>query len=218
MHPTHIFLGAIGTITETSQMQYDAFNQAFQNLGVKYQWPRDEYIASLSGSGGKNRLADIRLSDGSQLSDEQIAALHSEKTKIFDRMMIEDGIKLRNGVEGLIASSRQDKIKLIWATTTVQENIDAIFSAAGDQLQQSDFAKITNRSYVDSNKPAPEIYEKLMGELGLDASAILVIEDSVTGIAAAKSAGLTAIAFPGEFTKDQDFSAADRTIASLSEI
>jgi len=52
----------------------------------------------------------------------------------------------------------------------------------------------------------------------LDTAAIIVIEDSITGIAAAKSAGLTAIAFPGEFTKDHDFTAADRIIHSLSEI
>jgi len=157
MQPTHILLGGIGTIAETSQMQFDAFNQAFQNLGIEYQWSRDAYIASLSGSGGKNRLADIRLPDGSQLNDEQIAALHSEKTKIFDSMMIENGIMLRAGVTELIAASRQNKIKLVWATTTVQENIDAVFSAADDQLQVSDFAKITNKSYVSNNKPAPEV-------------------------------------------------------------
>jgi beta-phosphoglucomutase-like phosphatase (HAD superfamily) len=45
-----------------------------------------------------------------------------------------------------------------------------------------------------------------------------VIEDSESGVIAAKAAGMKVIAVPNRYTKHQDFSKADKIVKSLSEI
>ena len=65
-------------------------------------------------------------------------------------------------------------------------------------------------------KPAPDIYLLACERLGVAPSEALALEDSVSGIAAAKAAGLTCIAVPQY--AEIDASAADRVVASLEEL
>lgn len=46
----------------------------------------------------------------------------------------------------------------------------------------------------------------------------LVLEDAEAGVAAAKVAGMKAIAVPNRFTKNHDFSKADLVVHSLGKI
>jgi HAD superfamily hydrolase (TIGR01509 family) len=65
-------------------------------------------------------------------------------------------------------------------------------------------------------KPAPDIYLLACERLGVAPAEALALEDSASGIAAAKEAGLTCIAVP-QFA-EIDVSAADRIIDSLEEL
>ena len=38
-----IFLGSIGTIVETSEIQRRAFNSAFKKCGVPWLWEKEQY-------------------------------------------------------------------------------------------------------------------------------------------------------------------------------
>ena len=60
------------------------------------------------------------------------------------------------------------------------------------------------------------IYLRACQDLGVDPSEALALEDSASGVAAAKAAGLTCIAVP-QFA-ETDVSAADRIIDSLEEL
>jgi beta-phosphoglucomutase-like phosphatase (HAD superfamily) len=46
----------------------------------------------------------------------------------------------------------------------------------------------------------------------------LVIEDSESGVVAAKAAGMKVIAVPNKYTKHQDFSKADKIVENSSQI
>ena len=65
-------------------------------------------------------------------------------------------------------------------------------------------------------KPAPDIYLLACERLGVSPEEALALEDSASGVAAAKAAGLTCIAVP-QFA-EIDVSAADRIIDSLEEL
>ena len=67
-----------------------------------------------------------------------------------------------------------------------------------------------------SRKPAPDIYLLTCERLGVEPADALALEDSASGIAAAKAAGLTCIAVP-QFA-ETDVSAADRVIDSLEDL
>lgn len=65
----------------------------------------------------------------------------------------------------------------------------------------TDFDFIVTRDDVTLGKPDPEIYYLIARELLVSPRECLVIEDSVTGITAARGAGMSCIAVTTEFTR-----------------
>jgi HAD superfamily hydrolase (TIGR01509 family) len=70
---------------------------------------------------------------------------------------------------------------------------------------------------VERGKPFPDIYEKAVEMMGVDAKNCISFEDTGHGVEAAKDAGLTCLAIPSEFTEKQDFSRADARFENLKE-
>lgn len=71
---------------------------------------------------------------------------------------------------------------------------------------------------VEAIKPHPAVYLAALEKLGVTAREAFAIEDSTTGIAAAKAAGLYCIAIANSVTQALDLSKADRRITSLADI
>jgi beta-phosphoglucomutase-like phosphatase (HAD superfamily) len=69
---------------------------------------------------------------------------------------------------------------------------------------------------VSHSKPAPDIYLEICRRLGVSPADALALEDSASGVAAAKAAGLACIAVPQY--AETDVTAADRVIDSLEEL
>ncbi len=218
MNYSVVIFGGIGSLVETSALQYAAFNQAFANAGVDFHWSRADYIASLASTGGRNRLADLVSSGDIQLSDAQIAQIHAEKTRVFNAMLADTVLPLRPGVAAMLSRARDAGIKVAWATTTSQANIDAVVGATNGALAREMFAMVGNDHLITRQKPDPEIYTKIVAMFGIDSATGLAIEDSPTGVRAAKAAKIYTVAFPGAMQIDSDFTAADRVVHNLDAV
>ena len=218
MKPSHIIFGGIGTLVETSEYQYQAYNTALMLNDIDYYWERKDYVASLSLSGGTLRLEKILMANGSRLTSEQIVNVHSDKTRVFNTLIRERGLKLREGGDELIAFCLNREVKLAWATTTSQDNIDAITDSLGNDLLVQSLVKITNSTFVENPKPNSEIYQKMMIHLDITEKDVIAIEDSPSGVKSSSDAGITTLAFPGEMNSGKDFSAAHKIISDLSEV
>jgi HAD superfamily hydrolase (TIGR01509 family) len=79
------------------------------------------------------------------------------------------------------------------------------------------FACLVGRDQVEQGKPAPDPYLLACRRLGLPAEACLAVEDTPTGVAAARAAGVTVIACPTELTAHLDFAAAHHRVVRLEE-
>ncbi len=218
MKLSHVIFGGIGTLVETSEYQYQAYNTALMLNDIDYHWEREDYVASLSISGGPLRLEKIVMEDGSRLTSEQIANVHLDKTRVFNTLIRERGLKLREGADELIAFCLNRGIKLAWATTTRQDNIDAITESLANDLLVKSLLKITNSTFVESPKPNSEIYQKMMMYLDITADDVIAIEDSPSGVKSSSDAGIATLAFPGEMNSGKDFSSALKIISDLSEV
>ena len=64
-------------------------------------------------------------------------------------------------------------------------------------------------------KPAPDLFLEAARRLGTAPEDCLVIEDSLNGVTAAKSAGMTVWAVPNRVTAGLDFASADRVLTGL---
>jgi HAD superfamily hydrolase (TIGR01509 family) len=67
-------------------------------------------------------------------------------------------------------------------------------------------------------KPAPDLYLAATAALGVAPNEAIAVEDSPTGIAAAKAAGLCCVAVPNRLTAHRDLSAADVVVPSLADL
>ncbi len=107
----------------------------------------------------------------------------------------------RRGVPQASASSSPRRI--------VEANIAAV--GVGDHLT----ARLAREDVADG-KPAPDLYLAAAGALGLEPAHCLAVEDTSTGVAAAKAAGLRVIAWPHAMTETMDFSQADWRLDDLA--
>jgi HAD superfamily hydrolase (TIGR01509 family) len=72
-----------------------------------------------------------------------------------------------------------------------------VIAAALEGLGLADtFAAVVSSDEVAAGKPAPDVYLETARRLGADATRVLVVEDSVNGIRAAKAAGMRVVLVP----------------------
>ena len=208
-----ILFGSIGTLLETSELQRTAFNQAFSENGLDWNWNQAQYQNLLKKSGGRQRIEDYAAQQGVEVDAKK---LHNEKTKIFDDFMVSGNVLLRPGVANLIEQALDNGIKLAFVTSTSKDNVDAVFQALKNQLNRSNFSFIGNDKMVSNSKPKPDIYLKALSELNLEAQDCIAIEDTEVSMQSALAASIKCIGFPGAFAKDNDFSSAILVTDNLS--
>lgn len=80
------------------------------------------------------------------------------------------------------------------------------------------FQTVATGDDVTHNKPAPDVYQFAAAQLGVSPEQCLVFEDSLPGLTAAKSAGMTVVAVRNHFTRNLNFAQADRIINNLAEV
>lgn len=139
---------------------------------------------------------------GPALVDELIDEMHAElQLQVGGRPGAVELIERLRGRTrlGLASNSPRRLVDAALATARLGDAFDAIVT--------SDDAAF---------KPAPDLYLLACERLGVAPVDALALEDSPSGVAAAKAAGLTCIAVP-QFA-ETDVSAADRIIDSLEDL
>jgi beta-phosphoglucomutase-like phosphatase (HAD superfamily) len=80
------------------------------------------------------------------------------------------------------------------------------------------FDVVVTGDQVAHRKPAPDVYLAAALRLGVDPQRSVAIEDSGPGIAAARAAGMKAVAIPHWLTEGHDLRGADLTVAHAGEL
>jgi HAD superfamily hydrolase (TIGR01509 family) len=80
------------------------------------------------------------------------------------------------------------------------------------------FEAVVTAEDVVRRKPAPDVYLEAVRRLAADPRQSVAIEDSGPGVAAARAAGLKAIAIPHWLTEQHDLASADLVVASAGEL
>jgi HAD superfamily hydrolase (TIGR01509 family) len=91
------------------------------------------------------------------------------------------------GVRELIAGLRERRVPIAVASSSLPEWIDALLNGLG--LAHA-FDALVSASMVQHPKPAPDIYLEATRRLGSEPGQTIGIEDTPTGLASAKAAGL----------------------------
>lgn len=205
-----------GTLADTERDGHrPAFNAAFAEAGLDWEWTVERYGELLAVTGGKERIRHyidryrpgFRPPAGAGDLESLIAALHRRKTAHYVERLAAGGIPLRPGVLRLLREARAAGVRLAIATTTTPENVDALLAAAPEPGLADWFEVIAAGDVVPRKKPAPDIFTLALAQLDLPAAACVAIEDSDNGARAALAAGLRALVVTlSTYTREQDFS------------
>jgi HAD superfamily hydrolase (TIGR01509 family) len=128
------------------------------------------------------------------------------------RAILSGGLHAFDDAVGLLG--RLD-VPVAVASNSDRWRLDAVLAAAG---LSGRFKVSVGADEVSQPKPAPDVYLRAAELLAMDSAQCLVIEDSPTGIAAARTAGMGVIAVDrGHFSREL-LENADQVVGSLDEI
>ena len=213
-----------GTLADTELAHLAAFNQAFSQEGIGWQWDVPLYTQLLEVSGGKERMLhywkqvrpDVTdLGNGVQAT---IARLHELKTAAYEQAVRDGAVQLRPGVLALIEAAHAEGLRLAIATTTSPVNIVALLRRAIGPDWQRFFTVVEDASTAPRKKPDPMVYQQTLARLAVPAAACLAFEDSANGLMAARTAKLATIVTPNDFTAHHDFTGALRVLPDLAGV
>lgn len=217
-----------GTLADTERDGHRvAFNAAFADAGLDWEWSVPLYGELLRVTGGKERIRTYLAEHRpdfvpSEPLDDFIRGLHQRKTAHYTQMMRAGGIGLRPGVLRLLREAMDAGIRLAIATTTTPANVSALLSAVAVPghypALEHWFEVVAAGDVVPAKKPAPDIFSLALAQLELPATACVAVEDSDNGVRSALGAGLDALLVTvSSYTQDQDLGDAALVVDGLGE-
>ena len=211
-----------GTMADTEEAHRQAFNAAFVEHSLFWDWDRPVYTELLKISGGQERIAayveTLQVASGEKESlREMVGAIHRTKQRIYNEVISDGGVPLRHGVARLLREARAAGKQLAIVATTATANVEPLITKALSEDAYYWFKAIVSADHVAHKKPAPDLYELVLSELALPAAECVAFEDSASGVKAAKAAGLFTIVTPTLWTRRQDLSGADLFLYDLGE-
>ncbi|MEL6550008.1 MAG: HAD-IA family hydrolase [Pseudomonadota bacterium] len=215
MPHTALFLGSIGVLSETSDLQRQAFNRAFAEGGLDWVLTPEHYADLLLQQGGRARIARVAEAKGAR-DDVDIDALYAAKQAQFQALLNDHGTPARPGVRELLAAAGQRGMLRAFVTSTSGIQVQTVLMGLRGAVRSSDFDYIGERRFIENPKPAPDIYQHAMETLGVDPGDVLCIEDTPESAEAAQAAGLTVIGFPGAPARTRRFPDGVATVEFLS--
>lgn len=204
-----------GTLAETEDYHRRAFNQAFAEASMDWVWSRETYAGLLKVAGGRERVEANASATGGTGIDA--AALHRRKTEIYQTFMRPGEIKLRPGVERIITAARARGLQLAIATTTSRPNVEGLLATTLGADAIGWFASIRSGEDVSVKKPDPEVYLRVLDDLGLAPRDCIAFEDSANGLGATSAAGIATVVTPSIYTAGDDFTGATVLLRNLDE-
>ena len=199
-----------------------AFNQAFAENNLDTVWEVDRYGVLLQTGGGKERMTAHWNSVGwpegipEEGRAEKVKELHLRKTDIFMDMINEGIVPLRPGVLRVIDDAIAADLKLAVCSTSNVKAVTNLVKTLMGPDRASKF-QIFAGDMVQKKKPAPDVYNLAVDQMGLDKSKCVIVEDSGIGLGAAVAAGISCIVTKSSYTAGEDFSRADLVVEELGD-
>jgi HAD superfamily hydrolase (TIGR01509 family) len=149
--------------------------------------------ASMVGGSAEDTIrtvyTDLDLDPDPAAMAESDRWLHEYTAELFD-----GGLPWCAGARELLEALAAERTPMALVTNTQRELTERALNSIGRHY----FSASVCGDEVPRGKPAPDAYQRAAALLGVEPSACLAIEDSVTGTAAAESAGCPVLVVPND--------------------
>jgi HAD superfamily hydrolase (TIGR01509 family) len=202
-----------------------AFNETFAEVGLPVSWSVEDYAEKLKIGGGKERMASLLtdefvrangLPTDAEGQKEMLADWHGRKTARYKEMVRAGRMPGRPGIARIVGEAIDAGWALAVASTSAQESVRAVLEHVVGTDHASRF-EVFAGDVVPAKKPDPAIYDLAIGEMGIQRSDAIVIEDSRNGLLAAVGAGLRCVVTVSGYTAEEDMREAVMVVTSLGD-
>ncbi len=193
-----------GVCADTEPLGLELDRRAFSTYGFV---PTEEELHSLVGTTGEESIPAVFAAHGLCVSAAEYWSHRGDNSWIYRDAPLEPS----PGVCELLARLRARGVRTGLVSTTSARDILSALNRLG---LASCFDVLVTGDLVERRKPDPMPYLEALRHLGFEAEGNVAIEDSPTGIASAKAAGLYVVGYAGGRIV-QDTSAADETVTGF---
>ncbi|HOJ62272.1 MAG TPA: HAD-IA family hydrolase [bacterium] len=195
-----------GVLVDTEEFICEAAMQYFAERGVQV---KAEDFLDFVGMGENRYIGGVAEKYGVPI---EIVQAKKRTYEIYDAI-VRGRIKPLDGVMDFLARCKRLKLKTAVATSADRTKMDINLREMG--LTEADFNACVNGLEVERKKPHPDIFLFAAQKIGAEPAACLVVEDAISGVAAAKAAGMKCLALTTSFTPEQ-LAGADWIVPTLA--
>lgn len=182
-----------GVIVDTNPTHKIAIQQFCARYGINLS--EEELRTKVYGRTNRDWITNLF----GKLTEEQLEAYAFEKEQLF-RELYAPIIEPVKGLVTFLELLKANNIPRSIATSAPPANVDFVLEATGIGHY---FDFILDERVVSRGKPDPEIYLKSAKALNLPNAQCIVIEDSLSGVAAAKASGSKVIGITTTHNKEE---------------
>lgn len=180
-----VFFDMDGVTVDSEPQWHDSERELMADFG--YTWLEEDQVACLGGP-----LSRVGIYMSNKVRNRHDGAWFTNA--LIERQMekMRMGVRILPGVLDLISQIRGNGLPVALVSASPRNIMDAVLHGLPSEL--FDFSISSND--VAQTKPHPDPYLLAASKLGIDIVDCLVIEDSLTGISSARSAGAWILAVP----------------------
>jgi HAD superfamily hydrolase (TIGR01509 family) len=183
--PQAVLLDLDGTLVDTEGLWWAAESEVFAGLGHVLD---EAHRAVVVGGPMARSLGHLIEVTGTTAS----AAWLTDAVNLRFEQLIARGAPLMPGARRLLTELTAHAIPTALVSASHRRTIDAMLVSLGAEH----FAFTVAGDEVPRTKPHPDPYLTAAARLGADPAACVVVEDTLTGVAAAEAAGCHVVAVP----------------------
>lgn len=175
-----------GVIVDTAVFHFQAWRRLAQKLGGDFTEEQNEQLKGVSRVDSLKKIIEWT---GATVSDEEFQTLMVEKNEWY--LELAQGLGPQDALPGalnFLQTAYDQGIKI--ALGSASKNAPMILEKLGITPL---FTAIIDGNNVVNGKPHPEVFLKGAEALGLEPSECVVFEDSIAGVQAAKTGGMSSV-------------------------
>ena len=208
-HPSALVLDVDGTLLDTNYLHVIAWWEAFRDAGHEVSG----FDIHRAIGRGSSDLVETLLGDAAdEQTVERVVEGHARNWAPLREQCIPF-----HGVRDLIGTCTERGMRVVYCTSGSPEDVADFRERIGcDDLVDA----VVNSGDVEQSKPAPDIVEAALREVGVPAERAVMLGDTVYDVRAAKAAGVTVVGLVCGGISEQELSeaGADAVYGNVSEL
>ncbi len=183
-----------GVLVDTEEFICEAAMKYFAELGVTV---KAEDFLDFVGMGENRYIGGVAEKYGVEI---EITSAKTRTYEIYDEI-VRGRIDPLDGVMDFLARCKTLGLKTAVATSADRTKMEINLREMG--LSEQSFNACVNGLEVEKKKPHPDIFLFAAERIGVAPQNALVVEDAISGVAAAKAAGSKCLALMTSFSAEQ---------------